>query len=119
MNPISIPAHFDGERIQFDVPIHLAPNTRLVVTVVPADEAEQFYECPQCGQAVDTRSLYQVLHHEEVDHEPMSEAELAETSPIESKTAERLEKNAAEHIKAEDRKRDAFASGKKRFTEGK
>ena len=85
----------------------------------PADETEQFYECPQCGQAIDTHSLYQVLHHEEVDHEPMSEAELAETSPIESKTTERLEKNAAEHIKAEDQKRAAFASGKKRFTEGK
>src|SRR4051812_7663909 len=85
----------------------------------PGEESEHSYSCSECGQAVDRRSLYQVLHHEEVDHEPMSEAELAETSPIDSKGEEELEKQSAKSIKAEDQKRDAFASGKKRFTEGK
>lgn len=36
-----------------------------------ADEAENFYLCETCGQAVDMRDLVQVLHHEEPDHEPM------------------------------------------------
>lgn len=38
----------------------------------PADEADHFYVCPQCGQAVDMRRLGDVLHHEEPGHEPLS-----------------------------------------------
>jgi hypothetical protein len=34
-NPISIPAHFDGERILLDEPVELERNARLVVTVLP------------------------------------------------------------------------------------
>ena len=34
MSNVSIPAHFDGERILLDEPIELEPNTRLIVTVL-------------------------------------------------------------------------------------
>lgn len=37
----------------------------------PADEAEHFYACPACGQAVDCRDLGAVFHHEEPGHEPL------------------------------------------------
>jgi hypothetical protein len=36
-----------------------------------ANEAEHFYRCPQCGQAVDKRDLGQVFHHEVEGHEPL------------------------------------------------
>ena len=34
MSNVSIPAHFDGERILLDEPIELQPNTKLIVTVL-------------------------------------------------------------------------------------
>jgi hypothetical protein len=34
-------------------------------------EAEHFYVCEACGQAVDMRDLGQVFHHEEPGHEPL------------------------------------------------
>lgn len=37
----------------------------------PATEAEHFYVCEQCKQAVDRRRLGDVLHHEEPDHKPI------------------------------------------------
>lgn len=40
MDTISIPAHFDGERILLDEPVELEPNTKLIVTVLPKDNAE-------------------------------------------------------------------------------
>jgi hypothetical protein len=40
MDTISIPAHFDGERILLDEPIELEPNTKLIVTVLPKNDAE-------------------------------------------------------------------------------
>ena len=40
MDTISIPAHFDGERILLDEPIELEPNTKLIVTVLPNIDAE-------------------------------------------------------------------------------
>jgi len=39
-----------------------------------ADEAEHFYTCPRCGQAVDMRRLGDVLHHEDEGHEPIGGA---------------------------------------------
>ena len=36
-HPISIPAHFDGERILLDEPVELERNARLLVTVLPGD----------------------------------------------------------------------------------
>lgn len=41
MNTISIPAHFDGERILLDEPIELEPNTRLIVTILPKQDTER------------------------------------------------------------------------------
>jgi hypothetical protein len=41
MDTISIPAHFDGERILLDEPVELEPNTRLIVTVLPKQDAER------------------------------------------------------------------------------
>ncbi|MFN2455044.1 MAG: hypothetical protein ABR577_12570 [Pyrinomonadaceae bacterium] len=41
MENISIPAHFDGERILLDEPIELEPNARLIVTVLPKNDAER------------------------------------------------------------------------------
>ena len=40
MDTISIPAHFDGERILLDEPIELEPNTKLIVTVLPKNDTE-------------------------------------------------------------------------------
>lgn len=39
--PISIPAHFDGERILLDEPVELERNARLVVTVLPDDDLDR------------------------------------------------------------------------------
>jgi hypothetical protein len=38
----------------------------------PKDEADHFYLCPKCGQAVDARKLGDVLWHEREFHEPLS-----------------------------------------------
>ena len=40
MSNVSIPAHFDGERILLDEPIELKPNTKLIVTVLGENDAE-------------------------------------------------------------------------------
>lgn len=37
----------------------------------PANEADHFFVCKACGQAVDMRDLGQVFHHEEDDHKPL------------------------------------------------
>jgi len=37
----------------------------------PEDEAEHFYICKACGQAVDKRQLGDVFHHEEPGHRPI------------------------------------------------
>lgn len=37
----------------------------------PANEAEHFYGCPACGEAVDMRRLGDVLHHETPGHLPL------------------------------------------------
>ncbi len=38
---------------------------------LPASEADHFYFCPTCGQAVDRRDLRQVIWHEQPGHEPL------------------------------------------------
>ena len=40
METISIPAHYDGERILLDEQVELEPNTKLIVTVLPKHDAE-------------------------------------------------------------------------------
>jgi hypothetical protein len=37
----------------------------------PADELENFYTCPTCGQSVDSRDLRQLSYHEQPSHEPL------------------------------------------------
>ena len=41
MDSISIPAHFDGERILLDEPCELEPNAKLIVTVLPNHDSER------------------------------------------------------------------------------
>lgn len=35
MSPQTIRAHFDGEQIRLDEPYHLAPDTQLLIVVLP------------------------------------------------------------------------------------
>jgi hypothetical protein len=41
MSTISVPAHFDGERILLDEALELEPNTKLIVTVLPKYDNER------------------------------------------------------------------------------
>lgn len=41
MSPISVPAHFDGERILLDEPVELEPDTKLIVTILPKNDGER------------------------------------------------------------------------------
>ena len=41
MKTVSVTAHFDGEHIQLDEPLDLAPNTKLMVTVLVEQDAER------------------------------------------------------------------------------
>ena len=36
MNTLTLPAHFDGEKILLDEPYKLEPNTALLVTILPS-----------------------------------------------------------------------------------
>lgn len=40
MDPISIPAHSDGQQIQLDEPCELEPNAKLIITVLPNHDSE-------------------------------------------------------------------------------
>ena len=40
MKPITLRAHFDGKRICPDEPLDMKPDTELIVTLVPAGEAD-------------------------------------------------------------------------------
>jgi hypothetical protein len=44
MNPITLRAHFDGEQICLDEPFELEPDTKLIVTVLPKDQADDEHE---------------------------------------------------------------------------
>jgi hypothetical protein len=37
---VTVPAHFDGEQILFDVDVELEPNTRLLVTILPTEPGD-------------------------------------------------------------------------------
>ena len=41
MDPISIPAHFDGQQILLDEPCELERNAKLIVTVLPNHHSER------------------------------------------------------------------------------
>ncbi len=40
MPMIAVPAHFDGKRICLDEPFDLAPNAKLIVTILPNQESD-------------------------------------------------------------------------------
>lgn len=41
MQTISLPAHFDGERILLDEPFPIEPNARLLIMVLPKADEER------------------------------------------------------------------------------
>jgi len=41
---VALPAHYDGERICLDEEFNLEPNSKLIVTVLPIDEADAEHE---------------------------------------------------------------------------
>ncbi len=41
MKTITLPAHFDGERIRLDEPYELKPDTKLLVTVLPEEQEDE------------------------------------------------------------------------------
>lgn len=40
MNTITLPAHFDGNKIVLDEPFDMEPNTRLIVTILPEEQSD-------------------------------------------------------------------------------
>ena len=40
MKTITLPAHFDGSRIQLDEPFEMEPDTRLMITVLPKQQED-------------------------------------------------------------------------------
>ena len=44
MTPKTIRAHFDGEQIRLDEPCQLAPDTQLLIVVVPSQSPDGEYE---------------------------------------------------------------------------
>lgn len=40
MKTITLPAHFDGDKIVLDEPFELEPDARLIVTVLPKEESD-------------------------------------------------------------------------------
>ena len=51
MDPISIPAHFDGRQILLDEPCELELNAKLIVTILPimAPNMSHGWVCPLIG----------------------------------------------------------------------
>jgi hypothetical protein len=57
MDTVSVSAHFDGERILLDEPFELEPNTRLIVTILPKQDAErESWLCLSGGRLEDAYS---------------------------------------------------------------
>ncbi len=53
MSTVSIPAHFDGERILLDEPVELEPDTKLIVTILPKHDAEREFWLRLSGQRLE------------------------------------------------------------------
>ncbi len=51
MSPINLKAHFDGQSIQLDEPFELAPNTPLLVTVLPSSSSDEQATWNDLGRA--------------------------------------------------------------------
>jgi len=41
---VTLPAHFDGERICLDEPFDLEPDAKLIVTILPKQESDNEHE---------------------------------------------------------------------------
>ena len=54
METIILRAHFDGEQIQLDDPFELPLNAKLLVTVIPEPDAEQYAWLRLSAQGLDT-----------------------------------------------------------------
>ena len=50
MTTAALTAHFDGEKVQFDEPCRLAHNARLMVVVLPPDNARHDWSRFSAGQ---------------------------------------------------------------------
>lgn len=44
MNTITLRGHFDGEKILLDEPFELEPDTKLIITVLPKQQADDEHE---------------------------------------------------------------------------
>ena len=52
MNPLSVPAHYDGQHILLDEPVQLPIGRRLLVTVLEeADDKDDFHHLATLGLA--------------------------------------------------------------------
>ncbi len=41
METITLHGHYDGSQIQIDDPFEMQPNTKVLITIVPTDDAER------------------------------------------------------------------------------
>lgn len=56
MEAITLPAHFDGDRILLDEPYELEPETNLVVTILPKQTEQEAWL--QTLQEIEERSRF-------------------------------------------------------------
>ena len=50
----TIPAHFDGQHILLDEGVELAPNTKLLVTILPKDDESEEWRALSVKRLEDT-----------------------------------------------------------------
>ena len=64
MDNRSIPAHFDGKQIILDEPVELAPDAKLIVTVLPDAQADE----RTAWAHVSKQGLASAYHDDEVEY---------------------------------------------------
>jgi len=64
---IALPAHFNGERVCLDEAYKLEPNARLIVTVLPKEEADNEHET---WLHVSSQTLSQAYGDNEPEYSP-------------------------------------------------
>ena len=64
MKTVSVTAHFDGKHIQQSEPLELAPNTKLMVTVLSSQDAER-----QAWLQVSLQGLARAYNDDEEDYD--------------------------------------------------
>lgn len=65
---ISLNAHFDGQRIVLDEPYALAPEARLLVTVLPGDDAEPLHAERRAWSTLSKRGMSRVFGDDEPEY---------------------------------------------------